>query len=350
MSKENLLNKQSGKVPEDKDREKDMKMHYRNTSNENKPTYLFGENPQHAKKNDDIFLNRSGWIQMNQSQKSESRKESMNKLLAANSKIEELISRNEARRVGAQMMSGKDDNVTILKIDSQYHQIGSDRPGYLPVKTNIPRDPPPPTPILSPPPAFQDHKNRRITEIKNGARIHLSVTDSDNNASSPTIGKGMVFSRSFEYDNRKSSEFSNEIFSKSFDFDLEMKKNPNRNFLSRYGKSTTFASLTGISPNYLTKKENPREASPSKAGNQQTTNSIFPKVIPGKNVNTGSFYRSTVASGASKNKSVDENRSRRSQFMRPTRPGYRSFETSMGQRLNSCDSGARSGKLFVNRF
>lgn len=323
------------------------KMHYRNSSLEKKtPTYLFGENASNTKPKDGIFLNRSGWIQTNQrvEKGSESRKENINKLKAANSKIEELISRNEARKANQQSANSKDENVTILKIDpkSEPRAIPNDRPGFLPVKSNLARDGPPPTPILSPPPAFQDHKIRnRIIEMKNGTRIQLSVTDSDNKTSPAQISKGMVFSRSFEYDSRKTAEF-NENFSRSFDFDFQLKEKSgiNKNFLSRYGKSTTFASLTGVSPNYLTKKEKPNDGSPS-----TSMTSIFPKVIPGNKVKMGNpnYYNPSY-------KSVDDGISRRSQFTRPGMANtYRSLESgasTINNRLNSCDSGARSGKSF----
>jgi hypothetical protein len=336
LSKDSLPTSASAKIQSKwkqlTDKEYFKKMHYRNASLEKKPpTYLFGES---AKPKDGIFLNRSGWLQTNQrgaEKGGESRKENINKLKAANSKIEELISRSEARQ------NSKDENVTILKIDpkSEPRQIpSSDRPGFLPVKKNLARDGPPPTPILSPPPAFQDHKIRnRIIEMKNGARIQLSVTDSDNKTTPAQIGKGMVFSRSFEYDNRKTAEF-NENFSRSFDFDFQLseKSAMNKNFLSRYGKSTTFASLTGVSPNYLTKKET--EASPS-----TSMTSIFPKVIPGNKVK---MYNPNYSS-------VDDGISRRSQFTRPGMANaYRSLESnssSINNRLNSCDSGARSGEL-----
>lgn len=325
-------------------------MHYRNSSLEKKPTYLFGENASNKPK-DGIFLNRSGWLQTNQraaEKGSESRKENINKLKAANSKIEELISRSEARKPNPQISTSKDENVTILKIDpkSEPRSIPNDRPGFLPVKTNFPRDGPPPTPILSPPPAFQDQKMRnRIIEMKNGTRIQLSVTDSDNKTSAPQIGKGMVFSRSFEYDNRKTEEF-NENFSRSFDFDfqLEGRGGQNKNFLTRYGKSTTFAGLTGASPNYLTKKETAFDGSPS-----TSMTSIFPKVIPGNKVKMGNnpnYYNQSY-------KSVDDGLSRRSQFTRPGHPNtYRSLESnsSIKNRLASCDSGARSGKIFFFRI
>lgn len=349
LSKDSLPSSTSAKIQSKwkqlTDKEYFKKMHYRNSSLEKKPTYLFGEgaaNQNANKTKDGIFLNRSGWIQTNQrfDKGSESRKENINKLKAANSKIEELISRNEARKSNQQMANAKDDNVTILKIDpkSEPRQILNDRPGFLPVKTNLSHHGPPPTPILSPPPAFQDHKIRnRIIEMKNGARIQLSVTDSDNKTMPAQIGKGMVFSRSFEYDNRKTAEF-NENFSRSFDFDFQLNENSgmNKNFLSRYGKSTTFASLTGVSPSYLSKK--PSDTSPS-----TSMTSIFPKVIPGNKVKMGNpnYFNPSY-------KSVDDGLSRRSQFTRPGMANaYRSLEsntTAVNNRLNSCDSGARSGK------
>lgn len=319
------------------DKEYFKKMHYRNSSLEKKPTYLFGEEASNKPK-DGIFLSRSGWVQTNQStdRGSESRKENINKLKDANSKIEELISRNEARKANQQTSNSKNDNVTILRVDpkTEPRQILNDRPGFLPVKSNLMRDGPPPTPILSPPPAFQDHKMRnRIFEMKNGTRIQLSVTDSDNKTSAMQTGKGMVFSRSFEYDNRKTAEF-NENFSRSFDFDFQL--NENKNFLSRFGDSTTFASLTGASPNYLTKKEKTFDNSPS---------TIFPKTIPGNKVKISNpnYYNPNY-------NSVDDGILRRSQFTKPGMANsYRSLEsklsTSNNNRLNSCDSGARSGKL-----
>lgn len=351
LSKDSLPTSTSSKIQSKwkqlTDKEYFKKMHYRNSSLEKKPTYLFGETAAAAaaanKSKDGIFLNRSGWLQTNPrfDKDPESRKENINKLKAANSKIEELISRSEARKT----QTAIDENVTIVKVDnakSEPRQILNDRPGFLPVKGHLSRDGPPPTPILSPPPAFQDHKIRnRIIAMKNGTRIQLSVTDSDNKTSPAQIGKGMVFSRSFEYDNRKTAEF-NENFSRSFDFDFQLneKSAMNKNFLSRYGKSTTFASLTGVSPNYLTKKETDSSSSATSV----TTTSVFPKVIPGNKLKMGNpnYFNPNYSS-------IDDGISRRSQFTRPGMPNtYRSLETnksSINNRLNSCDSGARSGKI-----
>lgn len=346
------------------------KMHYRNSSFEKKPTYLFGENvkqqsAQQQSSKDGIFLNRSGWLTTSSQRlekESESRKENINKLKKANSKIEELISRNEARRMQNPAAKDASDNVTILKIDPQSEGrqiISNDRPAYLPVKTNLTRDGiPPPTPILSPPPAFQDHQIRnRIYEIKNGTRIQLSVTDDSDNKTTPTptpVGKGMVFSRSFEYDNRKNVEY-NENFSRSFDFDFQMsnagggggvsggvsadKNNRpiNKNLLPHYGKS--FGTLTGISPNYLTKKPTNEVANSTNVAPQTAT--IFPKVIPGNKVkmNNPNYYNPNHTS-------FDENKRSQQYSLAGMQSKYRSLETGSSKnnnRLNSCDSGARSG-------
>ncbi|KAG5677078.1 hypothetical protein PVAND_006862 [Polypedilum vanderplanki] len=318
------------------------KMHYRNSSFEKKPTYLFGENAANIKQQqhkDGIFLNRSGWLTTSSQrlqQEVESRKENISKLKKSNSKIEELISRSEARRANQHAMT-KDDNVTILKIDPQSERL-NDRPAYLPVKTNLARDGPPPTPILSPPPAFQDHQIRnRIFEMKNGTRIQLSVTDdSDNNKTpTPNVSKGMVFSRSFEYDNRKTSEF-NENFSRSFDFDFQLgDKGYNKNFLSRFDNLGTFANYTGKSPNYLTKKE---KSDGNALALANTAASIFPKVIPGNKIKMGnsSYYNSLDDAITSRRQKYDKTGGIMS--------NYRSLETgmSLSKRLNSCDSGARS--------
>ena len=319
------------------DKEHFKKMNHRNTVSEEKPTYLFGEESNNKSK-DGIFLNRSGWLQTNKRDKSyEAQKENDNKLKTYNSKIEELISRNETRN--HQILSSKDENITILRIDpgKESHPSLNDRPGFLPVRSSLMKDRPPPTPILSPPVAFQDHRMRnRIIDMKKGARIQLSVTDTENKTST---GKGMVSSRSFEYD-RKNTE-PNDNFSRSFDFDFSLNEKipANKNLLSRYGNLTNFSSLTGASPSYLTKKEKVFGNSPL-----NSMSSIFPKVIPGnqvtmKNLN---YYNPNC-------NSTDDGVMRRSQFTKLGMPSkYRSLEAKLppsNNRLNSCDSGARSGKL-----
>lgn len=366
------------------------KMHYRNSKD--KPTYLFGETLQHhqpntsSTKNDEIFLNKSGWVQVNQRSNFENvyptgsrevitspgdaisrgistlRKESINKHKAINqyledtvkrqNKIDNLISRNESRKGNLLKANAKQENVTILKIDPQ----SNDRPLYLPVKHSlINNSPPPVTPILSPPPAFQDSKsknNKYLNDNKIGTKILLSVVDNDNR--NP---KGMVFSKSFEYDNRRRTEY-NEQFSKSFDYDLNVNSlMPNIPILRRE-KSPTFSTLTGSSPNYLTKRDKIRDTSP-----------IFPKSIPGNSVNMGGMLRQSTAPTTTygseikpmeKYVSLDEtsaSRSRRSKFHQvhdprgiPETLGFRSLDTTIGQRLNSCDSGARSGEYFYSQL
>lgn len=315
------------------------KMHYRNSGNSveksPKPTYLFGETKQQK---DGIFLNRSGWLQTssNQQQRYNDAKQSK----SANSKLGELISRSEARKstVASQQFT-KDENVTILKIDPKNDtrkMPSTDRPGYLPVKTNLTKHGPPPTPILSPPPAFQDENIRnRIMEMRTGTRIHLAVAENDNKVETSTmnsVSKGMVFSRSFEFDSRQKTQpqGAKETFSRSFDFDFQLndKSYPYETFLTRFDKANKFSSLTGVSPNYLTKH-------PTMKQQQQPTETFFPKAIPGNNLKLSNpnYYNPNYGD-------------RRSQFLRPGN-NFRSFDSnlaSLNNRLNSCDSGARSGK------
>ncbi|XP_038118643.1 uncharacterized protein LOC6036581 isoform X2 [Culex quinquefasciatus] len=372
-----------------KDKSGAEEMHYRNP-NDPKPTYLFGEN---LKKNE-IFLNKSGWVQVSQPSQhpggpgpqrgSAVRAKSLQSELMSGgpkvsrryieydenrygrgTKIEDLINRNEARRSQLQKIQ-RQDNVTILKIDPQ-HPGG--RPECLPIKRNLADNSPPPvTPILSPPPAFQDSKYKtRLSDIKPGTRIFLSVVDNENR--NP---KGMVFSRSFEYDLRQryaagsSSQHQNppqqqqqtqkqsySDFSKSFDFESSrsaaMPKTTDQPFIRR-NRSPTFATLTGNSPNYLTKKEKPKDPSP-----------VFPKSIPGTGLPNSGGYEPLKRFG-DKNKSLDSmmsssgmaggggGRSRRSQFSTKANstPGLPTYGSSFrsdsvgNTRLNSCDSGARS--------
>uniref|UniRef100_A0A182NIG0 Uncharacterized protein n=1 Tax=Anopheles dirus TaxID=7168 RepID=A0A182NIG0_9DIPT len=405
-------------------------MHYRTSANGGKPTYLFGEN---VKKNG-IFLNKSGWVQVTGAQQpipgrgvpgaavyplpagstasgtgagskvsrkyieyDENRYTGGGRTGTSASKLEDLINRNESRgKPGGRPSSTqqtRQDNVTILKIDPGSSSASSsslgNRPACLSIKRNLADGSPPPvTPILSPPPAFQDSQQQqqqqqqqsnktRLGDIKPGTRIFLSVVDNENH--NP---KGMVFSRSFEYDRRNrrppdedvdprpgygpggnavpSSGSSTDAFSKSFDYEFnptgsmgslqQPPPQPLKSALIRRNRSPTFATLTGNSPNYLTKKEKPA----------QLSSPIFPKAIP---VNSLTVNRATLGYASSeslrkfdKNKSLDAgsgpltsvgHRSRRSQFSTkansaPGLPyGFRSDSVG-NQRLNSCDSGARS--------
>lgn len=288
------------------DKEVEDTMHYRNpaSSSHEKPTYLFGEAPKKWSSEDSAAGGKR--------------------------KIEELIQRNEARRTTA-----AGENVTILTIEPP----PSDRPGFLPVKKTHQNSPPPVTPILSPPPAFQDTKNR-----------HLNVNESRK--------QGMVFSRSFEYDSRNKPLVAavTSTGSKSFDYDFQggggggPQVAPNIRSLRRE-RSPNFSMLTGISPSYLTKRPAPPTADKSP---------IFPKTIPGNSVTNYSKLAQSSNGvqilGQYKSLDVDAGRSRRSQFTRAqtTTGGNYSFRnfasdnsadaatTTASQRLNSCDSGARS--------
>ncbi|XP_052872261.1 uncharacterized protein LOC128277778 [Anopheles cruzii] len=408
-------------------------MHYRTSANGGKPTYLFGEN---LKKNE-IFLNKSGWVQVsgqpapglatgrtsyqfggssapgNVVAPLDGSKVSRKYIVydenrytgrpGTGSKLEDLINRNESRGKGAgaprsasqQLLQKvqRQDNVTILKIDPSASATLSNRPACLSIKRNlIDGSPPPVTPILSPPPAFQDSQQQqqqqqqaqsnktRLGDIKPGTRIFLSVVDNENH--NP---KGMVFSRSFEYDrrlNRRPPDQSDrtgvgygpgahvgsvDAFSKSFDYDFnppgaatgsqppkqpqvtqQQQQQPLKSSLIRRTRSPTFATLTGNSPNYLTKKEKPPTLS----------SPIFPKAIPGNSLTVNRAVLGYASSESlrkfDKNKSLDGggglplgHRSRRSQFSTkansaPGLPyGFRSDSVG-NQRLNSCDSGARS--------
>ncbi|XP_035789930.1 uncharacterized protein LOC118465634 isoform X2 [Anopheles albimanus] len=424
-------------------------MHYRTSANGAKPTYLFGEN---LKKNE-IFLNKSGWVQVSgqpppgapgrpgapayqygggaggisgTSGIPEGAKVSRkyieydeNRYAAggrsgvhvAGSKLEDLINRNDTRGkgIGPRAAAGqqqqqfqkvqRQDNVTILKIDPSASSSLNNRPACLSIKRNLADGSPPPvTPILSPPPAFQDSQQQhqqqqqqqqqsnktRLGDIKPGTRIFLSVVDNENH--NP---KGMVFSRSFEYDRRLTRRpqpdqdergiertgygapggstgpgAGTDAFSKSFDYDYgspssgagtsggtgttpTQQKQPLKSSLIRRTRSPTFATLTGNSPNYLTKKEKPPTLS----------SPIFPKAIPGNSLTVNRAVLGYASSESlrkfDQNKSLDSgavlggHRSRRSQFSTkansaPGLPyGFRSDSVG-NQRLNSCDSGARS--------
>lgn len=382
-------------------------MHYHNSHE--KPKYLFGERTQQQQLGaDEIFLNKSGWVQVNQRSFEKSpdrnekkrfeytkglsvaglssipmtaartmkfddikqqsynhskhdmrasalRSELSRQAFTKNSKIEELISRSEARRTN---LSQKHS----YSMDPQISAILNERPGFLPVKRLTDRDSPPPiTPIISPPPAFQDSK-AKIKSSQSVAKFHLTVNNHENRhqATTQPHTKGMVFSRSFEYDNRKTRDYK-ENFSKSFDYDLSS----TGALISDKIKSKMFTNLTGVSPNYLTKKEsanrsknNSRDASPvyqqqqqQKSKEQNYVEQFKPK----------SRVRNTLSVRPEKFISLDEQqgRSRRAQFSKlhhessssSGSQGFRSLDntvsvvTAVNRRLNSCDSGARSGKI-----
>lgn len=378
--------------------------------NDDMPKYLFGDRtiPSGSQKvtrpDEKIFLNKSGWVQVNQRRAEKSpvrsgrrhskttvqddvKSSNLNRFNSLDrcenlsyhqpshkfSKIEELISRDEARSI----------NVTSKKfeLDPRISALLNDRPGFLPIKRAADNESPPPiTPIISPPPAFQDSKSSKPKSSEMISKIHLSVMNSklnsdkmntgtnkknvtqSSNSSSNNINngnnnnnnsKGMVFSRSFEYDNREPRQY-NEIFSKSFDYDFKTPFTEDKRSVK--DKTKTFTSLTGVSPNYLTKKE--RSLENSRDNSPQHHQYLEPLPIV-RQIKQKSHVRTTLSIRPEKFRSMDEEkgRSRRAQFtktniensMTGIGQGFRSFDTSMAinKRLNSCDSGARSGLLFI---
>lgn len=377
--------------------------------NDDMPKYLFGDRtiPGGSQKvtrpDEKIFLNKSGWVQVNQRRADKSpvrsgRRHSktnvqddmkfsnMNRFNSLDrtenfsyhhpshkfSKIEELISRDEARSI----------NVALKKfeLDPRISALLNDRPGFLPIKRATDNESPPPiTPIISPPPAFQDSKSSKPKNSEMISKIHLSVNNkinsdkmntgtnkknvnqTSNSNNNNNIGnnnnnsnnKGMVFSRSFEYDNREPRQY-NEIFSKSFDYDFKTPFTEDKRTTKE--KTKTFTSLTGVSPNYLTKKE--RSLENSRDNSPQHHQYLEPLPIV-RQIKQKSHVRTTLSIRPEKFRSMDEEkgRSRRAQFTKTNiensvtgiGQGFRSFDASMAinKRLNSCDSGARSGKLSV---
>lgn len=416
------------------------KMHYHvasemgtATGSSGVPTYLFGEHcnvePSSSKygksPKEEIYLNKSGWVQVNSKrnlddyqqnkkdnfyltqnadkpnirviQIDNSRRSNMARqallqhqysfMEAPNygyrkpmaSKVEELIQRNEARL----NHSAQRDNTLrpgYRIVDPQLANLLNERPGFLPVKHLAEEDSPPPiTPILSPPPAFQDNSNKTKQY-----KPKPTTATSDNSA---VNAKGMVFSRSFEYDNRRSvpSDTYVETFSRSFDGNLL--EQPHRNRQPRE-RSPNFSTLTGNSPNFLSKKESAaaggssgslrsREGSPKYQQPQITAyiNASIKEAPPTYSTSLLTNSNSRHSPRAARHERSFErakshsvtSRSRKSQFNRVGSSGsnyaainsayavgnvsrFRSFEAATNQRLNSCDSGARSGNFFIFSF
>uniref|UniRef100_A0A1A9Z687 Uncharacterized protein n=1 Tax=Glossina pallidipes TaxID=7398 RepID=A0A1A9Z687_GLOPL len=315
------------------------------------------------------------------------------------SKVEELIQRNEAR-LGNCNIRDSTLRPGYRIVDPQLASILNDRPGFLPVKNHDNDSPPPITPILSPPPAFQDTKSkhsdrRRAVSGRSPAIVTPHYLTTSNNLQAQSVnggvaGKGMVFSRSFEYDTRRPPPTDAYVntFSRSFDGNLTERLPPP---LPRRDRSPNFSTLTGNSPNYLTKKDSgggssgslrsrdssPKYQSPAASVSssmqspqtQKTTaylNTSVKEAPPSYSVaghvanNSTHKYspRSSYHERAferSKSQNIPLGRSRKSQFSRTSSGGlgvnqvnnittsrFRSFDTTVSQRLNSCDSGARS--------
>uniref|UniRef100_A0A1A9WSK4 Uncharacterized protein n=1 Tax=Glossina brevipalpis TaxID=37001 RepID=A0A1A9WSK4_9MUSC len=319
------------------------------------------------------------------------------------SKVEELIQRNEARLSNCSI---RDPTLRpgYRIVDPQLASILNDRPGFLPVKNHDNDSPPPITPILSPPPAFQDTKSkhtdrRRAISSRPPANVTSHYLTTSNNLQTQPINdgvteKGIVFSRSFEYDTRRPTPTDAYVntFSRSFDGNLTERPPP---LLPRRDRSPNFSTLTGNSPNYLTKRDSgggssgslrsrdssPKYQSPGTSVSssmqspqtQKTTAYLNTSVkeIPlsysvAGHVADNSTYKYSPRSSQhertferSKTHNIPLGRSRKSQFSRASRGGpganqvgnnatmsrFRSFDTTVSQRLNSCDSGARSGKF-----
>ncbi|XP_052847874.1 uncharacterized protein LOC128259513 isoform X2 [Drosophila gunungcola] len=333
--------------------------------------------PDHGRRLD---LARQSFIQQHQQQQANN---GITESRFVGSKVEELIKKNEARLSG---FSSRDPALRpgYRIIDPQLANILNERPGFLPVKSAKDLDSPI-TPILSPPPAFQDnsrsgrHPDRR-KPVRQQGPLPLPVplqsqTQLDTQHPNPGSSKGMVFSRSFEYDTRRPTPTNSYVdtFSRSFDGNLSERPLNLAVISGQREWSPNFSTLTGNSPNYLTKRESgggssgslqSRDNSPKYLHPQATTaylNTAVKEAPPVYNVAPGSQAkyspRSRHERTAERSKSHALGRSRKSQFNRvgsagplaahPNTPNigvsrFRSFDTSKSQRLNSCDSGARS--------
>lgn len=331
---EQLVNETTTTVTAQKTNIETTKMHYHNPNE--MPKYLFGERnkQQHYQKpikSDEIYLNKSGWVQVREPYNNRDTNSSFQKynsnLVQSNStansnantntsKLEALITRSEIRKVKC-------------TIDPQLSAMLSERPGFLPIKQYDDNESPPPiTPIISPPPAFQDSKTIRQTSKLASA-----------NGSQDSMGKGMVFSRSFEYDTRKPYEYDH-TFSKSFDYDFlsPTKEEP------KTEKENAFPSLTSVSSNYLPDKSraNPREA----------TMNVYQQYLEPKEYVESTRKTRTRSTYSLRTEANDQSASRTRRGQMPkqdsssssgSQAGFRAHQNSISKRLNSCDSGARSG-------
>lgn len=374
------------------------KMHYHNTND--MPRYLFGERTkqqqQHHQqqphfpksiKSDEIYLNKSGWVQVHQREfdksppiRYASRDQSFQKYSNAGnsaiksttnfSKLEALISRNENRKnIDAKL-------ITKCAIDPNVSALLSERPGFLPIKRFDENESPPPiTPIISPPPAFQDNNGSDGVNVTQPASIKsLSANGHQENVAN---NKGMVFSRSFEYDTRKPYEY-NQTFSKSFDYDFLSPSKEEK----KIEKENNFVNLTGVSPNYLSKKPNssgstvapitttaPATAAAVMAATSRDTTSVYQQYLEPKTyadsvrksrIRTAFSLQTPDFTAPTEQQQQQIERSRRGQFAKQESSsssggsqqlqqpphGFRAMHSSVNKRLNSCDSGARSGMHF----
>ncbi|XP_030239648.1 uncharacterized protein LOC108650108 isoform X2 [Drosophila navojoa] len=304
------------------------------------------------------------------------------------SKVEELIQRNEARLGG---LSSRDPALRpgYRIMDPQLASLLNERPGFLPVNNDL-ESPPPVTPILSPPPAFQDnssnssralrHQERRKVNLQQQPRVlqppqqmpqQLRQGPAPVNATGN--GKGMVFSRSFEYDTRRSTPTNTyvETFSRSFDDNLSERPLVMPSLAVQRERSLNFSTLTGNSPNYLTKREGTtssrtlrsRDSSPKYLQPQTTAylNASVKEAPPAYSVASTNMAMAKYSPRSRHDRTFERSkshnvigRSRKSQFnVGSNGPGvqppvalgmsrFRSLDMTINNRLNSCDSGARS--------
>lgn len=340
-------------------------MHYHNRNE--MPKYLFGERGRQdytkstSNKSDEIFLNKSGWVQVNQREPSESptrygdisfQKYNSNTTKNNNSsKLEALISRNENRKNLDGKLIGR-----VNRVDPNISALLSERPGFLPIKRfDEAESPPPITPIISPPPAFQDN-NGTLQSDENVVTVNANNSTIAGTEKPNTNNKGMVFSRSFEYQTSKPYEY-NQTFSKSFDYDF---LSPSKEEQRKSDKEN-FNNLTGVSPSYLSKK--PAEVT-IVTSNAPTTNTPRQTMSTYQQYLEPTIYAEPVRknrtrSALSTRHEIQEptvERSRRGQFGKqdssPSSGSQKGFRHQQhgapSKRLNSCDSGARSGKVKVH--
>lgn len=305
-----------------------------------KPKYLLQENRLSEQKRNrntsEIYLNKSGWVQVNDRKSNNEIPEniSANSSIYMTPKISENRTRSEFHR------SNSATNRRYLKpgfeiVVPEIASALSERPGFLPVRNYSESDSPPPiTPILSPPPAFQDAKTNDKNDIRKNKKdlvkpLHKTV-------------KGIVCSRSFEYD-RKPTDYA-EKFSRSFDCNLlDEKSNEIDEKLT-----SNFSMLKGPSSNYLPKSENiPRinkESSPryrrsiQKFQNQAILPNKLPSEVnltkPDKSGRSSSHDFRLIKSLGSSNVNVNEC---------ITASRFRNIISNSKQCFNSCDSDTRSG-------
>lgn len=338
-----------------------------NSSHANKPRYLFGEtatlhsklgNTSHRRSHnyfsddreaansskydfdEEIFLNKSGWVQVKLRTENSFRRDSECNESITTSKLDELILRNEARR----------NTISFYQKDDP-----SDAKNTLKKVEKIPVL----TPIISPPPAFQD--NSPLSHPESPKRIfsnenqphpnaehssnHRSLTNKNKNVLKdnpfpPTIAGG-IYSKSFEHDDRSTTNANcyPESYSKSFDSNLTTTKiqQPSSFIQIQRERFPTFRNLTGSSPNYLTKSDKVTQnqfIGETKA--PSSNNSLHSQANRNHSPKLG-LAQSEICI----NKMANQSKSRISQLANIKSSSK--HLTIVGRRLNACDSDSNSG-------